>query len=374
MQRRPVPGPSCWTVRATTARPSPSGGHCSASCSPAMTPRAAGPGRLVRPGSSSARTSPSTCSGCWPTATSTGSRSGGAVPDPRDLRPRHRRAHRLAAGPIHQRHPRGSARAGWSRAAPSVLAGRTRNAEGCQRSGVLRHQAVQAPLEHGARRPGTRTRRHRRRSGHIRDDAATATGTASIWAILPWPGDVLLCQRMSMIWGRRDHRAYGTTILITGIAWFAPRARRRTRTRPQPRRLPDQDLPAQLPGAPGLHRTSPVPLAARHQARARRAGHPGHLGSPPCQPRQIDPTACRNIQDTASCCAARATGTRLLLQTPPAGHPSSNGSRSDCHTWRARPEQPVQARGTRMGHRAPGPACIPPSRLPFVMARQRLYC
>jgi hypothetical protein len=25
---------------------------------------------------------------------------------------------------------------------------------------------------------------------------------------------------MSMIWSRRDHRAYGTAILITGIAWF----------------------------------------------------------------------------------------------------------------------------------------------------------
>jgi hypothetical protein len=26
---------------------------------------------------------------------------------------------------------------------------------------------------------------------------------------------------MSMIWSRRDHRAYGTTILITGVAWLA---------------------------------------------------------------------------------------------------------------------------------------------------------
>lgn len=36
----------------------------------------------------------------------------------------------------------------------------------------------------------------------------------------PWPGDVLLCQRQSMVWSRRDHRAYGTTILLVGISWF----------------------------------------------------------------------------------------------------------------------------------------------------------
>lgn len=36
----------------------------------------------------------------------------------------------------------------------------------------------------------------------------------------PWPGDVLLCQRQSMVWSRGDHRAYGTTILLMGISWF----------------------------------------------------------------------------------------------------------------------------------------------------------
>lgn len=36
----------------------------------------------------------------------------------------------------------------------------------------------------------------------------------------PWPADVLLCQRQSAIWSRRDHQAYGTTILLVGIAWF----------------------------------------------------------------------------------------------------------------------------------------------------------
>lgn len=36
----------------------------------------------------------------------------------------------------------------------------------------------------------------------------------------PWPADVLLCQRQSMVWSRQDHRAYATTILTAGITWF----------------------------------------------------------------------------------------------------------------------------------------------------------
>jgi hypothetical protein len=31
---------------------------------------------------------------------------------------------------------------------------------------------------------------------------------------------VLLCQRQSAILNRRDHRAYGTTLLIAGVMWF----------------------------------------------------------------------------------------------------------------------------------------------------------
>ncbi|GIH06652.1 hypothetical protein Rhe02_47190 [Rhizocola hellebori] len=36
----------------------------------------------------------------------------------------------------------------------------------------------------------------------------------------PWPADVLLCQRQSMVWSRSDHKAYGTTILVAGVGWF----------------------------------------------------------------------------------------------------------------------------------------------------------
>lgn len=71
---------------------------------------------------------------------------------------------------------------------------------------------------------------------------------------------------MSMTCGRRDHRAYDTTILITGIAWFVLGLVVALARDLRPRRLPNQDLPAQLPGALGLRRTRPEPLAARHQA------------------------------------------------------------------------------------------------------------
>ncbi|ACU75758.1 hypothetical protein Caci_6925 [Catenulispora acidiphila DSM 44928] len=35
-----------------------------------------------------------------------------------------------------------------------------------------------------------------------------------------WPGDVLLCQRQSMVWSRSDHRAYGNAVLAAGLGWF----------------------------------------------------------------------------------------------------------------------------------------------------------
>lgn len=38
---------------------------------------------------------------------------------------------------------------------------------------------------------------------------------------LAWPADVLLCQRQSAIWSRRDHRAYAFALAIAGAGWFA---------------------------------------------------------------------------------------------------------------------------------------------------------
>ncbi|MHA6779630.1 S-4TM family putative pore-forming effector [Pseudonocardia saturnea] len=33
---------------------------------------------------------------------------------------------------------------------------------------------------------------------------------------VPWPADVLLCQRQSTVWGRGDHRSYATTVAVLG--------------------------------------------------------------------------------------------------------------------------------------------------------------
>jgi predicted pore-forming effector associated with SMODS systems len=35
---------------------------------------------------------------------------------------------------------------------------------------------------------------------------------------VPWPADVLLCQRQSAVWGRGDHRAYSTALAVLGAA------------------------------------------------------------------------------------------------------------------------------------------------------------
>jgi predicted pore-forming effector associated with SMODS systems len=55
---------------------------------------------------------------------------------------------------------------------------------------------------------------------HITDDNPYRGWFSIDLGDTPWPADVLLCQRQSAIWSRRDHQAYGTTILLVGIAWF----------------------------------------------------------------------------------------------------------------------------------------------------------
>jgi SMODS-associating 4TM effector domain len=56
---------------------------------------------------------------------------------------------------------------------------------------------------------------------HIKDDSPYRHWYSINLGDTAWPGDVLLCQRQSVVWGRRDHHAYGTLILIIGIAWLA---------------------------------------------------------------------------------------------------------------------------------------------------------
>ncbi|MDS0133204.1 MULTISPECIES: S-4TM family putative pore-forming effector [unclassified Amycolatopsis] len=55
---------------------------------------------------------------------------------------------------------------------------------------------------------------------HIDDDREFINWYSIELGDTPWPADVLLCQRQSMIWSKGDHRAYGLTILSLGITWL----------------------------------------------------------------------------------------------------------------------------------------------------------
>lgn len=55
---------------------------------------------------------------------------------------------------------------------------------------------------------------------HITDDTKYRNWYSIDPGNTPWPADVLLYQRQSMVWSRQDHRAYATTILIAGTTWF----------------------------------------------------------------------------------------------------------------------------------------------------------
>ena len=136
-------------------------------------------------------------------------------------------------------------------------------------------------------------------AAHIRDDSQYRDWYSIDLGDTPWPGDVLLCQRMSMIWSRRDHRAYGTAILITGIAWFLlglAIALARDLS------LADYLIKIFLPSSPAL--LDCTELARSHWRHATRRENAEHdiqdiWDAHRDDPAGIDPGACRNIQDTA---------------------------------------------------------------------------
>jgi SMODS-associating 4TM effector domain len=55
---------------------------------------------------------------------------------------------------------------------------------------------------------------------HITDDEPYRNWYSIDLGTTPWPADVLLCQRQSAVWSRRDHRAYAATVFTLGAAWF----------------------------------------------------------------------------------------------------------------------------------------------------------
>jgi hypothetical protein len=56
-------------------------------------------------------------------------------------------------------------------------------------------------------------------SRHIKNQAPYLDWYSIDLGDTPWPGDVLLCQRQSAVWSRRDHRAYGVFIMLVSAAW-----------------------------------------------------------------------------------------------------------------------------------------------------------
>jgi hypothetical protein len=158
-------------------------------------------------------------------------------------------------------------------------------------------------------------------AARVRDDTRYRDWYCIDLGDVPWPGDVLLCQRMSMIWSRRDHRAYGTTVLVTGIAWFllglgVALAR-------------DLSLAAYLikiflPSSPAL--LDCADLARSHWRHATRREHAEYeirdlWEAHRTDPAAIDPGACRKIQDTRiPAPARRAPRAGIFLPAPPAEH------------------------------------------------------
>ena len=136
-------------------------------------------------------------------------------------------------------------------------------------------------------------------AARIRDDSSCRDWYSIDLDDTPWPGGVLLCQRMSMIWSRRDHRAFGTTILITGIAWFLLGL---SIALARDLSLAGYLIKIFLPSSPAL--LDCIELAHSHWRHATRREDAeqdiqdiwdAHCGDPA----GIDPAACRNVQDTA---------------------------------------------------------------------------
>ncbi|MBO2459700.1 S-4TM family putative pore-forming effector [Actinomadura violacea] len=116
---------------------------------------------------------------------------------------------------------------------------------------------------------------------------------------VPWPGDVLLCQRQSMVWSLRDHRAYSAALLAAGLGWFTvgmALALYRDLS------LADYLVRLFLPVCPAL--LDCVELAGAHRRHAGRREEAlqemqdlwdAHRGDPA----GLDPGDCRRVQDVA---------------------------------------------------------------------------
>lgn len=115
----------------------------------------------------------------------------------------------------------------------------------------------------------------------------------------PWPADVILCQRQSMVWSRQDHRSYSATILTTGVAWFVIGL---VIALVRDLSLADYLIKIFLPSAPAFLDT--IELARLHQQHANARQQAEHKiddlwRAYTTRPETLAISDCREIQDAA---------------------------------------------------------------------------
>ncbi len=134
---------------------------------------------------------------------------------------------------------------------------------------------------------------------HITDDTEYRNWYSIELGDTAWPADVLLCQRQSMVWSRQDHRAYGGTILVTGVSWFVLGV---TIALVRDLSLADYLVKIFLPSAPAF--LDSVELARLHWQHAASRQQTEHKINDlwqaySAQPDTLTVTDCREIQDSA---------------------------------------------------------------------------
>ncbi|MBN1171299.1 MAG: hypothetical protein JXA67_03915 [Micromonosporaceae bacterium] len=134
---------------------------------------------------------------------------------------------------------------------------------------------------------------------HITDDTRYRDWYSIDLGDTPWPADVLLCQRQSMVWSRQDHKNYGSIVLITGISWFIVGL---TIALVRELSLADYLIKIFLPSAPAfLESADLAALHLRHAGNRRQAEHKidDLWQAYVTAPESLTVFACREVQDSA---------------------------------------------------------------------------
>lgn len=134
---------------------------------------------------------------------------------------------------------------------------------------------------------------------HITDDSKHRNWYSVDLGTTSWPADVLLCQRQSMVWSRQEHRAYGATILTTGVIWFIIGI---VIALVRDLSLADYLIKIFLPSAPAFLDT--IELARQHRQHASNRQQVEHQIDDlwqtfTAQPETLTVSKCREVQDAA---------------------------------------------------------------------------